>query len=167
MSDTTPPDDVLPDENMADNEKVDAHQAGFIESLRAVSATVLDLLRIRVELISIEWQEEQERGKEVLVLAVVAALLLALGLLVLTLFVIVLFWDSYRLPAIAAVALLYIGGGVYSLLSMRQKMRNRPPPFSATLQEFSEDLQTLRSHKHERPHDDSLPREPLPKEPHV
>jgi len=30
MSDTTPPDDVLPDENMADNEKVDAHQAGFI-----------------------------------------------------------------------------------------------------------------------------------------
>lgn len=144
---------------MADNENIDAHQAGFIESLRAVSASVLDVLRIRVELISIEWQEEQERGKEVLVFAVVAALLLALGLLVLTLFVIVLFWDSYRLPAIAIVALLYIGGGTCSLLSMRKKMRNRPPLFSATLQEFSDDLHALRLRNRDDAHDNNLPRE--------
>jgi uncharacterized membrane protein YqjE len=147
------------EENMADEENLAPHQVGFIESLRALSVTALDLLRVRVELISLEWQEERERGKEVLVLAVTAALLLALGLLVLTLFVIVLFWDTYRLSAIAVVALLYIGGGVCSLLSVRKKMRNRPPPFSATLQEFSSDLQALKSRKQEQSRDENLPRE--------
>lgn len=131
---------------MTDNENSNSHHAGFLESLRAVSATVLDVLRIRVELISLEWHEEQERGKEVIVLAVVAALLLALGLLVLTLFVIVLFWDSYRLPAIGVVALLYVGGGVFSLMAMRKKMHDRQPIFSATLKEFADDLHALKAH---------------------
>ena len=121
-----------------------AARPGFIDALRGLGATALDMLRVRVELISIEWQEERERGKEVLVLGVVGALLLALALLVFTLFVIVLFWDSYRLTAIAAVALLYFGGGVWALLQVQRKLRERPPPFAATLQEFAQDLSFLR-----------------------
>jgi uncharacterized membrane protein YqjE len=119
---------------------------GFADTARALGASALELLRIRLDLLSVEWQEERERGKEVIVLAVAGALLLALGLLVLTLFVIVLFWDSWRLTAIAAVSLAYFGGGGWALLKVQRMLRNRPRPFEATLQEFAHDLQALRDH---------------------
>ena len=116
----------------------------FLDALRRVGTTALDLLRVRVELVSVEWQEQRERGKEIVMLAAVAALLLAMAIFVLTLFVLVLFWDSYRLTAIAAVGLAYLGGGVWALQKLQQKVRERPPPLATTLQEFANDLKLLR-----------------------
>jgi uncharacterized membrane protein YqjE len=130
-------------------EQADKPHPGFADAARAFGTSALELLRVRVELLSIEWQEECERGKEVIVLAVVGALLLALALLVLTLFVIVLFWDSWRLTAIAVVALGYLGGGAWALLKVQRMLRNRPKPFEATLQEFAHDLQALRRRDNE------------------
>ena len=118
--------------------------AGFLESVRTLAGSVLDLLHVRIELFSVEWQEEQERGKQLVVLAVAGGMLLALGMLLLTFFIIVLFWDDYRLPAIAVVTALYIGGGVMCLARVRKRLQNRPAPFSGSLREFVEDLKQLR-----------------------
>ena len=109
-----------------------------------MGASALSLLQTRLELISIEWQEERERGKDVLVLAVIGTLLLAFGLLVATFFVIAVFWDSWRLTAIAIVALSYLGIGGWVLAKVRRQLRNRPKPFEATLQEFANDMAMLR-----------------------
>ncbi len=134
------------------NHQNDPHP-GFVDTARSLGASALELLRIRLELISVEWQEQRERGKEVLVLAVAGGLLLALALLVLTFFVIALFWDTYRLTAIATVALVYACAGAWALHKVQVMLRNRPKPFEATLQEFASDLKLLRHRQGEADND--------------
>ena len=119
-------------------------EPGLIGSLRNLGATTLALIRTRVELVATEFAEEKERRKEMLILAVVGALFLALGLLLVAFFVIVLFWDNYRLLATGGVTLAYLGIGAWALVKLRQKIRESPPPFAATLAEFENDLALLK-----------------------
>ena len=122
----------------------DAPRPGPLDSLHALGATFLALIGTRAELLVVELREEGERRKEMLVLAVTAALFLALGLLLVAFLVVVLFWDSYRLIAICGVTLLYLGIGAWALLTLRRKVRENPPPFAATLAEFDQDMELLR-----------------------
>lgn len=124
-------------------------EAGFFDSIRTLAGSVLDLLHVRIELFSVELQEAQERGKQLAVLAAGGALLLTLGLLLLTFFIIVLFWDSYRLLSIAIVTVLYLGGGAVCLWRAHNLMQNRPSPFGGSLREFVEDLKQLKLHEAE------------------
>ena len=119
-------------------------EPGLIGSLRNLGATTLALIRTRVELVATEFAEEKERRKEMLILAVVGALFLALGLLLVAFFVVVLFWDNYRLLATGGVTLAYLGIGAWALVKLRQKIRESPPPFAATLAEFENDLALLK-----------------------
>ena len=119
-------------------------EPGLIGSLRNLGATTLALIRTRVELVATEFAEEKERRKEMLILAVVGALFLALGLLLVAFFVVVLFWDNYRLLATGGVTLAYLGIGAWALVKLRRKIRESPPPFAATLAEFENDLALLK-----------------------
>jgi uncharacterized membrane protein YqjE len=122
----------------------DAPQPGPLDSLRALGATFLALIGTRAELVVVELREEGERRKEMLVLAGVAAVFLGLGLLLLAFFVVVLFWDTHRIAATAAVTLVYLGIGAGALARLREKSRASPPPFEATLAEFAKDLEMLK-----------------------
>jgi uncharacterized membrane protein YqjE len=113
-------------------------------SLRALGTTLFALVCARAELIAVELQEERERAGQKLVLAVLAAVFLAMGMLLVAFLVVVLFWDSYRLLAAGGVTLLYLGIGAWALLRMREMNRTSPPPFAATMSEFKNDLQLLR-----------------------
>jgi uncharacterized membrane protein YqjE len=117
---------------------------GPVDSARALGGSVLALLEARVELIGIEFREEAEFRKRLILLAAVAALFVGLGLLLLAFLIVVLFWDSYRLPAIAGVTLVYCGIGAWAILRFRQLVRDSPSPFSATLAEFRKDIEMLR-----------------------
>lgn len=117
---------------------------GPTASLRSLGATLVALIGARVELLVLELREEGERRKELLVLAAVGGLFLALGLLLAAFFVVVLFWDSHRLAAIGAITLLYLGVAAWAFLRLKEKVRKSPPPFEATLAEFASDLEVLR-----------------------
>jgi uncharacterized membrane protein YqjE len=117
---------------------------GLPGSLRALGMDFLALACARVELISVELQEERARARQKLLLGAVAALFLAIGLLLAALLVVMLFWDSHRALAASGVALLYLGIGGWALLRLREITRDSPPPFSATMNEFANDLRLLR-----------------------
>lgn len=116
---------------------------GPVESVRTLGATLVALLRVRVELIAIELREEVERRKHLLMLALLAALFLACALMLLAFFVVVFFWDTYRLTAIACVTLIYLGVGGWAFLRFRSFLAESPPAFAATLKEFENDLDML------------------------
>ncbi|MBL0141596.1 MAG: phage holin family protein [Betaproteobacteria bacterium] len=122
----------------------EAQGAGLIESLRALGATALALVRVRIDLIAVELKEHSLLHKQMLLLAVVAAFFLAAGFLFLAFFFVVLFWDTHRLAAIGGVTLAYVGIGAWAALRLQDLMNNSPPPFSATLAEFKRDLEQLR-----------------------
>lgn len=117
---------------------------GAAASLRALGATLLELIGTRGELALVELREEGERRKEMLGLALGGALFLGLGLLLAALFVVVFFWDTHRLAALGAVTILYLGIAAGAFVRLREKLRTSPPPFEATLRELAADRELLR-----------------------
>ena len=117
---------------------------GLPGALRALGATLLALVCARAKLIAIELQEEKARAGQKLVLVVLAALFLAMGILLAAFLVVVLFWDAHRMLAASGVTLLYLGIGGWALLRLREMNHNSPPPLSATMGEFANDLRLLR-----------------------
>lgn len=118
---------------------------GPAASLRALGATLVALIGTRAQLLALELREEGERRKEMLALALVSGLFLALGLLLAAFLVVVIFWDTHRLMAISGATLLYLGIGASAFARMKEKARSSPPAFEATLAEFTSDLEMLRS----------------------
>jgi len=121
--------------------------AGTLDSLRALGATLVEAVETRVELALVELREEGERRKGMLVLAVTGGLFLSLGLLLAAFFVVVFFWDTHRLAAIAGVTLLYLGIAAGAFLRLRAKAQSAPAPFEATLREFAADRDLLRGRR--------------------
>ena len=117
---------------------------GISGALSRLAGSLIALLRTRIELATVEFDEERERTKEMLLLAVCAALLGLFALLFASLFVIVYFWDSNRLVATGAVAVFYVVLAMAVYARMKQRVRNKPTPFAATLSELEQDAASLR-----------------------
>ncbi len=124
------------------NDEAQARGAGA--SLRALGATLVELVGTRAELAVLELREEGERRKEMLVLALAGALFLALALLLAAFFVVLLFWDSHRLAALGGVTIAYLAIAGVAFGRLRAKARASPPPFEATLRELAADVEALR-----------------------
>ena len=114
------------------------------EALRSLGANLLALVLTRAELVAVELQEEKARAERKLVYLALAALFLGAGMLLASLLVVVLFWDTHRVLAAGGVCLLHLGIGGWALLRLREMDHGSQPPFSATLDEFAHDLRLLR-----------------------
>jgi uncharacterized membrane protein YqjE len=118
----------------------------LFQSLRGYLGTWVELLRTRVELFSTEWQEERERLEQIVILAAASLLCLTFGVLMVTLFVVVAFWDTnYRLAVLGGFAVLYLAAGTVVGVITRRKSRSKPKLFSATLGELAKDYRHLSS----------------------
>ncbi len=119
------------------------HAVGLLDSLQQLVATVLDVFQTRAEIVATEFEEERERLRELVVFGFFALFCLGFGFLLLTLFIVVLFWDSYRVYAVGGFALVYLGLGIVSALTLRQRLKSRPRLFATTLAEFAKDRERL------------------------
>lgn len=124
-------------------ESVTARSTGLLASLQRLLATSAEVLRTRVEILSTEFEEEGVRIRELFFLEQVSLFFVGVGLLLATLFTVLIFWDSHPLSALAAFAVLYLAAGVGTALVLRRKLRNRPRLFSATLAELGKDRERL------------------------
>jgi uncharacterized membrane protein YqjE len=114
-------------------------------SLKGLAATVLELLQLRLELLSVEAQEEVLRVGALLVYGAVAVAFLSLGVVFLALLITVVFWDSHRVLALALfTALFLLMGGVAAWLA-RERVRSGTRLFSASVEELRQDREGLRS----------------------
>ena len=115
---------------------------GLSGALSQLAASIVGLLRTRLELLTVEFEEERERTKEMLVLIVVATVFFSFALIVCSGLIVVLFWQTYPVTAIICVVLVYlvIGAGALVLLQRRAQAR----PFDATLSELEKDAAWLR-----------------------
>ena len=81
----------------------------MFESLRRLLEQVLALLQVRVELLTAELSAEVRRAAVVVVWAFVALLFGALGMLMVTVTILVAFWEQHRLLTAGLVTLLFFG----------------------------------------------------------
>lgn len=126
---------------IADESGRGSRPAGPVREAVALAAAALVT---RGELASLELAEARERAGRWLVIALLAAMFLLAALLVGSLWVVSLFWDTHRSAAAAVVALAYAlaGGGLFVWLAAR--LRAAPPLLQATLAELKQDCDALR-----------------------
>jgi uncharacterized membrane protein YqjE len=119
--------------------------AGLLSALRAMGGTLNEIFRIRGALFAVELGAEIERRKRLAIFAALAFAFLHTALLLLTLFVTVMFWDTHRLAATGAMVVLYLGLGAAAIMRFRTESEASPPPFAASLGELERDLGDLRA----------------------
>jgi uncharacterized membrane protein YqjE len=122
-----------------------ARAGGLLGSIRNLAATLVALLQTRLQLLGNELQEEKLRFGRLLVMAAAAILFLVLGILLLTLLFIVLFWDTHRLLVIALFAGAYLAAGLVLLSAVRKAAAERSRLFEASLGELAKDYEQLTS----------------------
>lgn len=116
---------------------------GILDSLRRVLSTVIELLYTRAELFTTEVEEEIHRAAGLLVWALVAIIAGGFTILLLSLTVVIAFWDDHRLLAALFVTLLFAGLFGTALLTLRSRIRSRPPLLAETLSELRRDREAL------------------------
>ncbi len=112
-------------------------------SIARLSDAALGLLRARGELVAIEYAEERQRLKRSALTLGIALLMLAFALGGAGLWVVVYFWDSGRLTAIASVSVVYALIAVVLWRIDCARDDAEPAPFAATLAEFEKDREWL------------------------
>jgi uncharacterized membrane protein YqjE len=109
-----------------------------------ISATLVAMVGTRLELAAVEFQEDARRLLGYLAWSLLAAFLAAGAVMLAALFIILLFWDTYRLQAVAAMAaVLAIGAGLI-VMSVRSRLNAQTPLFAATLAELRNDIAYVR-----------------------
>jgi len=117
--------------------------SGILVSLRALAATLIELLYTRLELLVTELEEERLRLLQLLFWAAAALLFFAIGLLLLILLLVVLFWDHYRVMAIVVIAGAFLGLGIFTAIRVRNLAQARPRLLSTSLEQLSKDKEQL------------------------
>ena len=117
--------------------------AGIVQSLRNLAATLVALLRTRFELLATEIEEERVRLLQLLFWAALALFFFALGIVLLVILYVAVFWDSYRITAIVTLAGVFLAAGAGATIAARNLIRARPRLFSASLDELAQDKDQL------------------------
>ncbi|MES2050261.1 MAG: phage holin family protein [Pseudomonadota bacterium] len=116
----------------------------IIDSLARVAATLLETLHTRLELISVEVEEEMARYSSYLLWTVVALFCAGVAVLLAILLIVVLFWDSHREAVLLSLIGVFGGLALYLGWWLRESMRNKPSLLSYSLAELKRDTATLR-----------------------
>lgn len=113
-------------------------------SVRGLAATLLELLQVRLELLSVEAQEEVLRVAGLLAYGAIAITCLSLGLGFLAMLITVALWDGQRLLALAVFATLFLVLGLLALWQARARVRAGSRLFAASIDELQRDREALK-----------------------
>jgi uncharacterized membrane protein YqjE len=121
-----------------------AAAGGLLQSLRRLLDTALGIAHVRLELFGSELEQEKLRLFDALMRAAIGLLMAGLALVLAIAFVVLLFQEPYRLPAVGVLTLVFGGGAWWLLQRARQGLRAAEGgPFALTLGELRRDRDAL------------------------
>lgn len=129
---------------LADEESGTGPVSGLIGSLKNAMATLVAIAQTRLEIISLELQEEIGRAASLLLWCFVALLGAGIGLFLGALVLIVAFWDTHRLLVSLLVTGFFLLLSGIAVMVLRIKLARRTPLFEATIAELARDREQLR-----------------------
>ena len=116
---------------------------GLFTSLKNLTVTLIAIIHTRLELLSTDLEEGRERFISLLAMIFVALFCLCFGAVLLTILIVVVFWDTYRLLALGSLTGLFIiSGAVLGALAIRA-LKSMPRMFEASLAELIKDHQEI------------------------
>ena len=117
-------------------------KAGLVADVRGVAADAVRIVRTRLELLSIEFQEEKERIVRQVLVASAALFLAVFGMMLALAWLVLALPEEYRQGALGVLCLLFLAGagGCYYWLTQK-----RPSgPFSSTISTLVRDEAALK-----------------------
>lgn len=115
----------------------------MFNTLKRMAGTLLAMLQTRAELLAVEVEEEVQRLFGYLLLSLVALFCFGMTVLLAILLIVILFWESHRVAAVACLMGFFAITAVCISLWVRSCYRQKPRFLSATLNEFSKDIKAL------------------------
>jgi len=120
---------------------------GLFQSIANMLATFVAIGQTRLELLTTELQQEMHRVAEILVWTLIAILAAGIGLFLLALVIIFVFWDTHRILASVIVTAAFFAIALGAGLVLRAKVRNKPRLLDGTLAELAKDRDQLMSRR--------------------
>jgi uncharacterized membrane protein YqjE len=117
--------------------------AGLMDSAKRLASTLIAIVSTRLELLANEVQEERLRLMQMFFLSLSALFCFGMGVLLLTVFITVLFWDEHRLAVLGGLCILFFVLGTLMAMFLRNKAQSRPKLFSASITELARDREQL------------------------
>ena len=127
----------------ADSAAGDKRAGGLLGSLKKLASSLAAVVQTRLQLFANELHAEGLRLARLGLCAAAAVFFFSLGVIMLTLFVTVLFWDSNRLLVIVGFAAGYLALGVAFGVAVCRRVRERSHLFEASLHELAKDRERL------------------------
>jgi uncharacterized membrane protein YqjE len=119
--------------------------AGFLSSFRALGDGLLATVEDRLELLSVELQEEKFRLIQTFIWISAAVFTGMMATAFASLTLVYFFWESARLAVLCGLTVFYTGTLVAIVIAFRRFIARQPRPFSATRQEIGEDRACIRN----------------------
>jgi uncharacterized membrane protein YqjE len=112
---------------------------GLLGSVRSLADNLLGSVHDRIELISVELQEEKQRLIQIFVWISAAIFTGMMAIAFASFTVVFLFWESARLAVLIGLTVLYTGAAIATVMMLRRQIARQPKPFAASLQELKSD----------------------------
>jgi uncharacterized membrane protein YqjE len=117
--------------------------AGLIDSLKRLASTLTSIVLTRLELLANELQEERLHLTQMLLYALLAIFCFGMGLLLLTIFVVVSFWDDHRLAVLGGLSILFFVLSFLMAMVLRVRAQSKSKLFSFSITELAKDREQL------------------------
>ena len=116
---------------------------GMFDSLRQMLGTLVGVAQTRIELLGSEVEEQVARLTSMLLWAIVSLFLAFTTVVLISVAILVAFWDTNRILAAILLAAAAAVLALMSYLRVRAVARGRPLLFRATLEELAKDRDRL------------------------
>lgn len=117
----------------------------LFSSLRSFWGVLVAIFYTRLDLATLELEEEAIRAVKLIAAALVSLLCLGTAFFFAMFFLLALFWDTeYRLWVLGSIFGIYFVAGIVLLLIARKMVLSRPKFLSQTLAELRRDVENLR-----------------------
>lgn len=126
-------------------EKLPEGSHGLLASLTTLVATLVGIVHTRLDLLSSDLEEEREHLLSLLVLALAALFFLGIGMVLATILLVAVFWDTHRFLVLGALAGFFLIAGAATWGFAVRKIKAKPRLFAASLEELLKDRGQLDS----------------------
>lgn len=114
------------------------------ESLARFAATLIDTVHTRLELASVEIEEELARCSRYLIWSLVALFCGFVTILLAIFLIVIIYWDTHRVLVLTLLIGFFASAATGIFFSIQASLAKKPPLLHFTLAEFKSDIASLR-----------------------
>lgn len=118
-------------------------EVGLLGSIRRLLSTLTQVASTRLELLANELYEERLHLEQMLLYFFGTLLCIGMGVVLLTVLVVALFWDEHRLLVLGGLSVLFLISGALLAMKLYSLSQTKSRLFSASLAELRKDRTQL------------------------